>query len=148
MIYHIRIFYCKQQKCTLVDLSKREFIRIFSYEAGEPGLETGRKQSSLEDSEARMTGGGSLQGPSGQDTAGGISKNTNHIFCLWTLTGVLFSYSKIWADGNQMKSWERAAMILCICFIGKVASRKTLDILQRFVILKGFSWFFLIRCAS
>ena len=95
MICHIRIFYCKQQKCTLVNLSKRELNRIFSYEVGELGLETGRKQSSLEELEARTTGGGSLKGPSGQDTAGGISKNTNHIFCLWTLTEVLFPYSEI-----------------------------------------------------
>lgn len=85
MICQIRIFYCKQQKWTLVNLNKGELNRIFSCEIGEPGLETGRKQSSLEDLEAVKTGGGSLQGPSGQDTAGGISeKHQPHLFSLDT----------------------------------------------------------------
>lgn len=62
-----------KQKWTLVNLNKEGLNRIFSYEVGEPGLETGRtwKQDRQE-------------GPSGQDTAGGINKKQPHLLSLDT----------------------------------------------------------------
>ena len=118
MICHIRIFYCKQQKCTLVNLSKRELNRIFSYEVGELGLETGRKQSSLEELEARTTGGGSLKGPSGQDTAGGISKNiptTSFVFGhlqKFYFHIVKYEQMEIKRSPERVQLWYRVSVLL------------------------------------
>lgn len=63
-----------EQKWILVNLNKEGLTRIFSYEVGEPGLETGRtwKQDRQEE-------------PSGQDTAGGINKKQQpHLLSLDT----------------------------------------------------------------
>lgn len=119
-----------EQKWILVNLNKEGLTRIFSYEVGEPGLETGRtwKQDRQE-------------GPSGQDTAGGINKKQQpHLFVFGHLQKFYFHLEKYEQMGIKL-SPERAATAWCICVTGKAASRKTLVVVQRFLRCQGLSWF-------